>query len=220
MGHKVHPKIYRIGKIYSWNSKWFADKKDYRQWLQEDVLLRGFLFKKFRDAGIDSVEIERPRGALTLTIHVSRPGMIIGRGGTGIEELRKELQKKFKWLKERGSLNMNILEVAKPGLSAEVVLQGIIADIEKRVSCRRAAKQALARIMKAGALGARIIISGRIDGAEIARTNTFGWGKIPLHTLRADISFGQNFAQTTYGTIGVKVWIYRGEIFKKTQKSS
>lgn len=213
MGQKVNPKIFRTGEsqIYTWNSKWFA-KKDYVARLRQDIGIRDFVKKILKDAAVAKIEIERTANAVTIIIHSAKPGLIIGHAGTGIEDLRKKIKDKF--LDKKSALNVNVQEVASPSLASEVVLQGIIADIEKRVPFRRVMKQTISRVERAGAKGVKVVVSGRLDGAEIAREETLAWGKIPLHTLRADIDYASGPAFTIYGAIGVKVWIYKGEIFK------
>ncbi len=214
MGQKVNPRIFRIGINKTWDSKWFSDK-NYSTLLRQDVLIRKHIKNKLKDAAVDKIEIERPAGNINITIYSGKPGMIIGRAGAGIEELKKEIQNKF--LGKKFSLNLNIQEITKPDLSAQIVLQSMIADIEKRIPFRRVMKQALSRIERAGALGARVVVAGRLNGAEIARTEKLSWGKIPLHTLRADIDYARSFARTIFGTIGIKVWINRGEVFNKKE---
>lgn len=216
MGQKVNPKVFRIGINKTWNSRWFSNK-DYSGLLRQDVTIRKFISQKLKDASVERIEIERPAGNLNIIIHSAKPGLIIGRAGAGIEDLKKEIQKKF--LDKKTVVNLNIQEVSQPDLSANIVLQNMITDIEKRMPLRRVMKQALARVERAGALGAKVIVAGRLNGAEIARTEKLGWGKIPLHTLRADIDYARGFARTIFGTIGVKVWIYRGEIFDKDNKT-
>ena len=217
MGQKVNPKAFRLGINVSWLSKWYAGH-DYADLLREDILIRKYLSKKLKDAGIDKVEIERTPRELVINISAARPGIIIGRGGEGVEALRSEIGKKFvKTLKQ--NIKMNIKEVSNPNLSAAVMLHFIITDIEKRMPFRRVMKQSIERIMKAGALGVKICLAGRLNGVEIARTETLSEGKIPLHTLRANIDYSRGAAHTTYGAIGVKVWIYKGEVFNKEEKS-
>lgn len=213
MGQKVNPKIFRTGEsqIYTWNSKWFA-KKDYVARLRQDVTIRDFVKKTLKDAAVAKIEIERTANAVTIVIHSAKPGLIIGRAGTGIEDLRKKIKDKF--LDKKSALNLNVQEVSSPSLASEVVLQGIIADIEKRVPFRRVMKQTISRVERAGAKGVKVVVSGRLDGAEIAREETLSWGKIPLHTLRADIDYASGPAFTIYGAVGIKVWIYKGEVFK------
>jgi small subunit ribosomal protein S3 len=220
MGQKVHPKIFRIKNIYSWDSKWFA-RKDYQKFLEEDVKIRTFLMKELRNSAIDRVDIERTQNNLTIIIHTGKPGVIIGRGGQGAEELKAKLVAKFlkKQMQNKDrkmSVNLNIQEVQKPVLSAKIVAESVAMDLEKRMPFRKVMKQTLDKIEKGGALGAKILISGRLNGAEIARREKLSWGKIPLQNLRADIDYARATAFTaSYGTIGVKVWIYKGEVFKK-----
>lgn len=213
MGQKVHPKIFRTGQsqIYTWNSKWFA-KKDYVARLRQDVDIRDFLKKALKEAAVAKIEIERTANAVTVIIHSAKPGLIIGHAGTGIEDLRKKIKEKF--LDKKTALNLNVQEVQNPSTSAEVVLQSMIADIEKRIPFRRVLKQSIGRVERAGAKGVKVVASGRLDGAEIAREETLSWGKIPLHTLRADIDYAGGAAFTIYGAVGLKVWIYKGEVFK------
>ena len=213
MGQKVHPKIFRTGpsQIYTWNSKWFA-KKDYSARLKQDVLLRAFLQKSLKEAAVAKIEIERTANAVTVIIHSAKPGLIIGHAGTGIEDLKNKVKGKF--LDKKTALNLNVQEVQNPSFSAEVVIQAMISDIEKRIPFRRVMKQTISRVQRAGAQGVKVVCSGRLDGAEIAREETLSWGKIPLHTLRADIDYASKPAFTIYGAIGIKVWIYRGEVFK------
>lgn len=213
MGQKVNPKSYRMNVIYSWTSKWFG-KKDFATKLEEDTHIRKYLQKKLKEALIDRIEIERSLKNLRITIHAARPGIVIGRKGEGVEAIKKEIFRKF--LKgQKVNIQINIEEVKRPNLSAAVVMHNIIFDIEKRVPYRRAIKTALSRIEKTNALGAKIIVAGRLNGAEIARSESVSYGKIPLHTLRADIDYCRGAAGTTYGAIGVKVWIYKGEVFNK-----
>jgi len=213
MGQKVHPKIFRIGQsqIYTWDSKWFAEK-GYAPRLRQDVLIRDFLRKSLKEAAVAKIEIERTANVITVIIHSAKPGIIIGHAGTGIEDLRKKLKERF--LDKKTTLNLNVQEVTSPSLSAEIVLRAMIADIEKRVPFRRVMKQTVARVERAGAKGVKVIASGRLDGAEIARDEMLTKGKIPLHTLRADIDYASGAAFTIYGTVGIKVWIYKGEVFK------
>ncbi|MDD5043593.1 MAG: 30S ribosomal protein S3 [Patescibacteria group bacterium] len=220
MGHKVNPKSLRLGTIYTWNSKWFSDKKNYRKLLRQDVLIRDFLRERLKEASVEDVMIERNPSSITITIFVAKPGIVIGRGGSGIEDLKKELKKKIinkKSIADVGKvvININIKEVKNPNLSAPVVLRSMVADLEKRIPFRRVMKQAIGRVEKAGAIGVKVTVSGRLNGAEIARTETLSVGKIPLHTIRADIDYASDIAQTIYGVIGVKVWICKGEIFNK-----
>lgn len=213
MGHKVNPKGFRIGKIYTWDMKWFAKGKDYADFLKQDILIKEYLKNKFKEAGVESVGVERSANAMTVIIKAAKPGIIIGRSGAGAEDLKKEIKKIF--LTPKTNLNLNILEVERASTSAPVILQSMIADIEKRIPFRRVMKTTISRVERAGAKGIRVRIAGRLNGAEIARSETLFSGKIPLHTLRADIDFAQGPARTIYGAIGIKIWIYKGEIFKK-----
>ena len=214
MGHKVHPKSFRLGQIYTWNSRWFS-RKNFSKFLQQDVLMKEFIKEKYKDAGIDRVEIERSVNTVTITIYIARPGIIIGRGGVGVEELKKEIKKKF--LDPKIDLNLNVQEISSPSLSASIILQNMISDIEKRVSYRRVMRQVIKREERTRAEGIKVKLAGRLDGAEIARKETLSSGKIPLHTIRADIDYAQGVAQTIYGSVGVKVWIYKGEVFTIAQ---
>lgn len=235
MGQKVNPTLYRTGYLYGWRSTWVAkNQSDFKNFLKQDVMIRRFLKTKLKEGGVASVDIERTANVLNITIQTSRPGVVIGRGGKGIEDFKSDIVKMIKKFeaglvqngkdgeKEEGKKNnakpniqLTVKEVREPYLSAEIVKQMIIADIEKRVPFRRAAKQAIQQVEKAGAKGVKIILAGRLDGAEIARTEAFTKGKIPLQTLRADIDYSCGAAHTIYGTSGVKVWIYRGDVFKK-----
>lgn len=216
MGQKIHPKAFRLQTIYSWDSKWFAKKKDYINFLSEDVRLRKFLLKKLHEASVDQVLIDRDSNNVNITIESSKPGFIIGRQGAGIEELKKQLKEKF-YRGKRTVLNINIKEVSNPSLSARIVGLQMASEIEKRLPFRRSIKMAAERVMKAGAKGVKITVSGRLNGAEIARSETISRGSIPLHNLRADVNYARVTARTIYGAIGLKVWIYRGEVFTKQQ---
>lgn len=210
MGHKVHPKIHRTQVIYTWDSRWFG-KKNYALLAQNDIQIREYLTKKFKDAHIDSMSIERGPKSLTITIIAAKPGFIIGRSGQGLDEVRKYIECKI--LQMKGKVKINVQELKSPALSANVVAQTIVADTEKRIPFRRAMKQTIERVMKAGAEGVKIKMSGRLNGVEIARTETLSKGKIPLITLRSDVDYASIPAQTLYGKIGVKVWIYKGLVF-------
>lgn len=214
MGQKVHPKGLRVGIIRDWESNWYADK-NYEELLHEDLKLRDFIKEKLFQAGISAVEIERAANRIKISIHTAKPGIVIGRGGTEVEALRKTLEQMT-----GKKVNINIVEVKKPELSAQLVAEAIAAQLEKRIGFRRAMKQAVSRTMRLGAEGVKISCSGRLGGAEIARTEWYSEGKVPLHTLRADIDYGFTEANTTYGKIGIKVWIYKGEILPevKTRK--
>jgi len=215
MGQKVHPKIFRIGVIDSWQSKWCA-KKDYAELLEQDVKIRDYVRRKLKQASVAAVEIERSGETVTVNIYTSKPGVVIGRGGTGVEEIKKEITKKL--VDKKVTLNVNIQEVSEPNLNAQLVAQSIIEQLEKRIPFRRTVKRAVEQVRRAGAKGIKIIVGGRLDGSEIARKETFTKGSIPLHTLRANIDYARETAFTTYGTVWIKVWIYRGDVFKKKDK--
>lgn len=218
MGKKVNPKILRMGIIKTWPSIWFNSGKSYIKNVEQDVRVRKFLLSEFKEAGVDKVEIERNAKKIVINVHTAKPGLIIGRGGSGAEDLKKKLHRKFLSNPSGirlGEINLNIIEVSRPNLSSQIVVQSMILDIEKRMPFRRVMKQAIGRIERAGALGVKVVISGRLNGAEIARTEKLVSGKVPLQTLRADIDYARGVAHTTYGAIGVKVWIYKGEIFEK-----
>ncbi len=211
MGQKVHPNGFRIGIIRDWGSRWYADK-NYKELLHEDIRIRKYLKKKFYAAGVSGVEIERAASRVKVSIHTAKPGIVIGRGGTEVENLRKELEK----MTDK-KVNINIVEIKKPELDAQLVAENIASQLERRTSFRRAMKQSVLRTMRLGAEGIRIACSGRLGGAEIARTEWYSEGKVPLHTLRADVDYGFAEANTTYGKIGVKTWIYKGEVLPKAK---
>ncbi|HHP50880.1 MAG TPA: 30S ribosomal protein S3 [Moorella mulderi] len=213
MGQKVHPKGFRLGVIRTWDSRWFSEK-EYKALLKEDHKIRQHIKTKLYQAGIGSIEIERAANRVRVIINAARPGIIIGRGGSEVENLRRELEEMT-----GKQVSVNIVEIKKPELDAQLVAENIAAQIEKRVAFRRAMKQAVARALRAGALGIKVACSGRLAGAEIARTEWYREGKVPLHTLRADIDYGFAEAITTYGKIGVKVWINRGEVLPEQLKS-
>ncbi|MCL6589167.1 MAG: 30S ribosomal protein S3 [Firmicutes bacterium] len=213
MGQKVHPVGFRIGIIKDWEGRWFARKKEYAGLILEDFKIRKFVKKRLFASGVAKIEIERAANRVKVTIYTARPGMVIGRQGTEVEVIRKEIEK-FSGKQAQ----VNIAEVKTPELSAQLVAENIAFQLERRTSFRRAMKQAIGRSMKFGALGVKVKCSGRLMGAEIARTEGYSEGKIPLHTLRADIDYGFAEANTTYGKIGVKVWIYKGEILQVKKK--
>ncbi|MEQ8235674.1 MAG: 30S ribosomal protein S3 [Syntrophomonadaceae bacterium] len=206
MGQKVHPKGFRLGVIRSWDSNWFADK-DYSELLHEDYRVRNMVKDRFYTAGISKVEIQRTGNRVRVTIHTAKPGIVIGRGGSEVEKLKNELS-----AMTGKNININIQEIKRPELDAQIVAENVAQQLEKRISFRRAMKQTVQRTMRVGGLGMKIAISGRLGGAEIARTEWYAEGKVPLHTLRADIDYGFAEANTTYGKIGIKVWINRGEV--------
>lgn len=219
MGQKVNPRILRAGVIRSSNSKWFAVGKDFAAKLQQDTLVRKYLIKELREAGVDRVEIERHPKKISINIFTAKPGLIIGRGGAGAEDLKKKLHIKFLKNFKLGEISLNITEVDRAALSAGVLVQQMAIEIEKRMPFRRVMKQAIGRVERAGALGVKVLVKGRLNGAEIAREEKLSTGKIPLQTLRADIDYSIATARTAYGAIGIKAWIYRGEVFAKPENS-
>jgi small subunit ribosomal protein S3 len=215
MGKKVNPKIMRLGITKSWDSVWFESGQNYIKNVAQDVQVRRYIIDNFREAGIEKVEITRNLSNIRVDVWTGKPGLIIGRGGNGVEELKKTIHRRFLKTFRPNDIVLNIKESARPGVSAQIAVQSVILDLEKRLAFRRVMKQTLSRIERAGALGAKIVIAGRLNGAEIARTEKLVWGKVPLNTLRADIDYAHGAASTTYGQIGVKVWVYKGEIFDK-----
>ena len=213
MGQKVNPHGLRVGVIKDWDSRWFTSKKDFGDTLVEDYNLRKVLKKQLFSAGISKIEIERDGKRVRLHIHCAKPGMIIGKGGSEIEKLRLQCEKFL-----NKPVNINIVEIKHPDVDAQLVAENIALQLEKRISFRRAMKQAIGRSMKFGAKGIKTMCSGRLGGAEIARSEQYHEGTIPLQTLRADIDYGFAEANTTYGKIGVKVWIYKGEVIGNVQK--
>ncbi len=213
MGQKVNPHGLRVGIIKDWDSKWYADSKNFDEYLIEDYEIRKHIKEKMFIAGISRIEIERFANRIKVTIHTAKPGMVIGKGGSGVEALRKELEKMT-----GKNVIVNVEEVKVPELDAQLVAENIAGQLERRVSYRRAMKQAIQRTMRAGAEGIKTSVSGRLGGADMARTEGYSEGTIPLQTLRADIDYGFAEADTTYGKLGVKVWIYKGEVLP-TKKS-
>ncbi|MDD2430746.1 MAG: 30S ribosomal protein S3 [Firmicutes bacterium] len=206
MGQKTHPLGMRLGIIKDWDARWYAEK-DYASLVKEDLKIRKSVKEKFQSSGIARVEIERAANMVKITIHTAKPGMVIGKGGSMVDEFRKDLEKKT-----GRQISINIVEVKRPDLNAQLVAENIAGQLERRISFRRAMRQAKQRAMKAGALGIKIAVAGRLGGADIARTEWTPEGSVPLQTLRADIDYGFTEAYTTYGKIGVKVWIYKGEV--------
>lgn len=206
MGQKVHPIGFRLGVSKDWTSKWYAEGKDYADFLEKDFEVRNYIHKKLEGASVSRIEIERPRNGAQITIFTARPGIVIGKKGEDIEVLKKEVSKIM-----GVSASINIEEIRRPELDAYLVADGIAKQLERRVMFRRAMKRAVTSTMKLGAIGIKVSISGRLNGAEIARTEWYREGRVPLHTLRADIDYGLAEAHTTYGVIGVKVWIFKGE---------
>ena len=211
MGQKVSPHGLRVGVIKGWSSVWYAKDKDISKFLYEDYKLRQFLKKNLMSAGIPEIKIERDSSKIKVHILCSKPGIVIGKGGTEIEKLKEKCEKIFK-----KPIFINIVEVKSPEKNAQLIAENISVQLEKRISYKRAMKQAIGKAMRLGAKGVKIMVSGRLNGAEIARSEQYHEGTIPLQTLRADIDYGFSEANTTYGKIGVKVWIYKGEVLKKT----
>lgn len=211
MGQKVHPVGFRLGVVKDWDSKWYANKLDYADLLHEDLEIKRHIKKRFFQAGVSKTEIERAANRAKVTIHTGRPGMIIGRGGTEVDRLKKDLEA----LTGR-QIQINIVEIKSPETDAQLVAESIAFALERRISFRRAMRQAQQRAIRLGAQGIKVSVSGRLGGAEIARTEWNPEGSIPLHTLRADIDYGFAEANTTFGKIGVKVWVYNGEILPVT----
>lgn len=208
MGQKTHPVGFRLGVIRSWNSKWYEEKR-YAEWLHEDLKLRRFIKKKLYQAGVSNIEIERMANKVKVTIYTSRPGVVIGKRGAGVEELKKDIRKH-----STGEVFLNIQEIRKAELDATLVAENVAAQLERRVAFRRALKKAMATGMKFGAKGFKISASGRLGGAEMGRFERYHDGRVPLHTLRADIDYGTAIAKTTYGVIGIKCWIFKGEVLE------
>lgn len=225
MGHKIKPISLRLGGVEKWKNRWFL-KKSLKHFLQEDVLIRGIIRKKILNAGIDDIEIERTGAIVRIFIKAARPGLIIGRGGKGIEELKKQIVSScLKWrrsrkIEQKPDMNINVEELRRGSVSANVTAQNIASDFERRLPFRKVIKRCLSSLMqnKKEVLGAKILVSGRLNGAEISRHELFSDGKMPLQTLRGKIDYGEATAFTTYGTNGIKVWIYKGEIFEEKEK--
>ncbi len=219
MGKKINPKIFRIKQNKTWDSRWFSNKKNYTKFLKQDIEIKEFLKKKLLNAFISTVNIERTSKDMNVIIYSARPGVIIGRSGVGVEDMKKEIKMKF--LKDKNAkLNISIKEVSEPNLDANIVANNIKFELEKRVPFRKVMKQTISKVEKAGAKGIKIGLAGRLNGVEIARSEMLISGKVPLHTLRADIDYSLVEANTIFGVIGIKVWIYRKDVFdKKNQKS-
>ncbi|MBQ9849097.1 MAG: 30S ribosomal protein S3 [Clostridia bacterium] len=216
MGQKINPTGLRIGVIKNWESRWYAAPEKFGDTLVEDYNLREYLLEKLAPAGVPKVEIERDAKRVYVNIHCAKPGMVIGRQGAEIEKLKKICEKKL----GGKEVSLNIIEIKQPDLNAQLVAESIASQLERRISYRRALKQAIGRAMKLGAKGIKTQVSGRVGGAEIARSETYKEGTIPLQTIRADIDYGFAEAKTTYGRIGVKVWLYRGEVLHESRNSS
>jgi small subunit ribosomal protein S3 len=213
LGHKVHPNAFRLGVFRPWEANWFANPKDYTKMLHEDLQMRSAILTRLRNAGIAKIETERSSNAqLTVTIHTAKPGIVIGKGGSSVDQLREDLEKRF-----GNRVRISIQEIKQPELNAQLVAENIASQIERRISYKRAMKQAILRTMRAGAKGVRIYCGGRLRGAEMARREWDREGRVPLHTLRADIDFGRATAKTTFGAIGVKCWIYKDQVSPKAR---
>ncbi|ETP69683.1 30S ribosomal protein S3 [Planomicrobium chinense] len=213
MGQKIHPIGMRIGIIRDWESKWYAEK-DYATLLHEDIKIREYIEARLKEASVSKIEIERAANRVNVTIHTAKPGMVIGKGGSEVEVLRKQLNSMT-----GKRVHINIIEIKRADLDARLVAESVARQLENRVSFRRAQKQAIQRTMRSGAKGIKTQVSGRLGGADIARAEHYSEGTVPLHTLRADIDYAHAEADTTYGKLGVKVWIYRGEVLPTKKKS-
>ncbi len=214
MGQKINPVGLRVGIIRDWESKWFAGK-DYADLLHEDIKIREYVFKRLADASLSKIEIERAANRVNITVHTAKPGMVIGKGGSEVESLRKALNQLT-----NKRVHINIMEIKRADIEAKLVAENIARQLENRVSFRRAQKQVIQRAMRAGAKGIKTMVSGRLGGADIARSESYSEGTVPLHTLRADIDYSTAEADTTYGKLGVKVWIYRGEVLPTKKKDA
>ncbi|HED16295.1 MAG TPA: 30S ribosomal protein S3 [Gammaproteobacteria bacterium] len=214
MGQKVHPTGFRLGISKDWTSKWYASSKDFADTLLQDLKVREFLKKKLYQSSVSRIQIDRPARSAHIIIHTARPGMVIGKKGEDIEALRKELTGMMKV-----PVTLNIEEIRKPELEAQLVAESVAQQLERRIMFRRAMKRAVQNAMRLGALGIKIKVAGRLNGAEIARSEWYREGRVPLHTLRADIDYGVTEASTTYGVLGIKVWIYKGEVFELENQS-
>ncbi len=218
MGQKVHPIGIRLGISKDWNAKWFAEKTDYAANLKADLMAREFLEKRLKNASVSRIQIERPAKSARITIHTARPGIVIGKKGEDIERLRREVSALM-----GVPVHLSVAEIRKPEIDAKLVAEGIASQLERRIMYRRAMKRSVGTAMRLGALGIKVMVSGRLNGADIARTEWYREGRVPLHTLRADVDYATYEAHTTYGVLGIKVWIYKGEVFDleaATQKAA
>lgn len=218
MGQKVHPIGIRLGITKDWDSKWYADSREFPALVHSDFKIRQFLKEKLKDASVSRIQIERPAKRVHITIHTARPGIVIGKKGEDIEKLRVQVGRLLDM--DLKDVRINIAEIRKPELDAQLVADGIAQQLERRVMFRRAMKRAVTNTMRLGAEGIKVKVAGRLNGAEIARSEWYREGRVPLHTLRADIDYGLAEAMTTYGVIGVKVWIFRGEVFDSPQDAA
>ena len=211
MGQKVHPNGLRLGIIRDWNARWYAGKHDYARNLMQDLSIRKYMKKRLANAAVSRITIERPAQNLNITVHTARPGIVIGKKGEDIDRMRRDISRMTSL-----PVQLSVEEIRKPELDALLVAESICQQLEKRIMFRRAMKRAVTNSMRLGALGVKVMVAGRLNGAEIARTEWYREGRVPLHTLRADIDYGFAEAKTTYGVIGVKVWIFKGEVFEET----
>ena len=218
MGQKVHPTGIRLGIVKDWTSKWYANSQTFPEYVRLDYQLRNFIKEKLKDASVSRINIERPAKKANITIHTARPGIVIGKKGEDIEGLRGQVAAKLGM--HINDVRINIEEIRKPELDAQLVAEGIAQQLERRVMFRRAMKRAVTNTMRVGAQGIKVKVGGRLNGAEIARSEWYREGRVPLHTLRADIDYGLAEARTTYGVIGVKVWIFKGEVFDKPEAAA
>jgi small subunit ribosomal protein S3 len=215
MGQKVHPIGIRLGIVKDWTSTWYADSENYADFLNLDLKVRDFIKKKLKHASVSRIQIQRPANNAAITIHTARPGIVIGKKGEDIEKLRGEVSRKMGM-----PVHINIEEIRKPEIEAQLVAESVAQQLERRIMFRRAMKRAVGNAMRLGAQGIKIMVAGRLNGAEIARTEWYREGRVPLHTLRADIDYGVTEANTTYGVIGVKVWVFKGEILDRDEQKA
>jgi small subunit ribosomal protein S3 len=208
MGQKVHPIGIRLGISKPWNARWYADKKEFSDYLIKDIKVRNFLKKELANASVSKIDIERPAKNARITIHTARPGIVIGKKGEDIERLKQAVSKMM-----GVPTHVNVAEIRKPELDADLIAQGIASQLERRIMFRRAMKRAVSSAMRLGALGIRVAVAGRLNGAEIARTEWYREGRVPLHTFRANVDYAMGKAYTTYGVLGIKVWVYKGDVF-------
>ncbi|MGI8739877.1 MAG: 30S ribosomal protein S3 [Gammaproteobacteria bacterium] len=218
MGQKVHPTGFRLGISTDWTSKWYADGSRYARFLNNDLAVRDFLKRKLSQASVSRIQIERPARSALITIHTARPGIVIGKKGEDVEALRREVARRMGL--ELNNVRINIEEIRKPEVDAQLVAEGIAQQLERRIMFRRAMKRAVGNAMRLGALGVKVAVAGRLNGAEIARSEWYREGRVPLHTVRAEIDYGFAEARTTYGVIGVKVWVFKGEVFNLDTKAT
>ena len=215
MGQKINPNGFRVGVIRPWSAKWYADKKHYAEYLNEDLRIRKYIEKRLADASVSTIEIERAANRVNVSIHTARPGMVIGKGGSEVEALRLELNKLT-----GKRVHINVVEIKKPDLDAHLVGENVAQQLENRIAFRRAMRGAMQRAMRAGAKGIKIQVAGRLNGADMSRVESYSDGTVPLHTLRADIDYSWDEARTTYGALGINTWIYRGQVLPEKKNDS